>query len=149
MTVETDTHQWAYAMSVELLLDELAPHLSLPVEVSAQVRVESGELGCLVVARDLKTQLGPMPPNAGPGTHTIRLIWDTGDGPAQLVFRNHGAGGSRCVFTVESIRLSPAPAGAAHAQSRLHEVIDGDSGRIDLAKVRQALAVSTRPSVHG
>src|SRR5262249_18416640 len=79
LTVESSPRQWEYAVSLRLELDRFAPQVvRLPVKVSATVTVDSGELGCLIVGDDWTTLLGRMPPDAGPGSHTIDVTWEHG-----------------------------------------------------------------------
>lgn len=139
LTVETSPLQWAYAVSVRLALPENSPHFAqLPIRVSARVSVESGQLGCLLAGDDWETLLGRMPPTVGAGRYTIDLIWEQGH-VANLVFRNHGPGNRSCVFTVESVQLSPAPAGWDPHRSQIDDVVELGGSRLDLSKLRKAI----------
>jgi SAM-dependent methyltransferase len=139
LTVESSPKQWEYAVSVPLALTEQAPHLvRLPVQVAVTVAVQSGELGCLLVADDWTTLLARTPPTAGPGPHTIELIWEHGDGLAHLVFRNHGGDHIPCVFRVESIQITHAPSDPF--SRRLEDVLEAGGRRLDVAKLRAAIA---------
>jgi SAM-dependent methyltransferase len=140
LTVESSPKQWEYAVSVPLSLAELAPQLQrLPVQVSAVVSVQSGELGCLLVADDWTTLLGSVPPNAGPGTHSVDILWEHGEGRAHLVFRNHGADHVPCVFEVKSIQITDAPTDVLDPAPRLKDMLDSDGRRLDVAKIRAAV----------
>ncbi len=141
LTVESSPQQWAYAVSVRLALDEHAPQLvELPVQVSAKVTVDSGELGCLLVADDWTTLLGSVPRVAGPGRHTVDLIWEHGDGVANLVFRNNGPGNRPCVFGVHSVEIGSAPADPLVHSLRLQDVTEPGGRRLDVSKLKDAVA---------
>jgi SAM-dependent methyltransferase len=138
LTVETSPQQWEYAISLRLELAALSAKLSrLPLKVSAAVTVLSGELGCLLVADDWTTPLGRVPPNVRPGTGMVELIWEHGDGNANLVFRNHGANHLPCVFRVESVELSDAPRDLF--VRRLDDVLEPGGRRLDVRKLQVAI----------
>jgi SAM-dependent methyltransferase len=140
LTVESSPLQWDYAVSVRLALDEHAPKvLQLPVKVSAEVIVDQGELGCLLVGEDWTTLLGSVPPTAGPGQHTVDLMWERGNGVANLVFRNHGANNRSCVFRVESVHLASPPADPFVHSLQLQDVIEPGGGRLDVGKLKEAV----------
>jgi len=139
LTVESSPAQWAYAISVPLTSgDNATDGVQLPMSVSITAHVETGELECLLVADDWDTLLGSVPPAVGPGRHHVNLPWERGAGAAHLVFRNHTPGGRPCVFTVDSVELSPPPSEAPPATSRLDEVLSDDLQHIDIAKLRRA-----------
>jgi SAM-dependent methyltransferase len=146
LVVETGGSQWHYAISVPLSLEAPEGPLNLPVSVAIDVTVESGRLGCLLVAHDWVTQLAPGPRSVGPGRHHLDLIWERGDGVANLVFRNDTGGNRACVFRVESVGLSttlPRSSGTAGFVDVLRE-----GGRqLDVARLRQA--VSEANQIHG
>ena len=158
LRIETSPGQWAYAVSVPITLaGRRAPFDRLPLQVSVRVRVESGFLGCLLVGDDWTTLYCRTPVTAGPDQGTADLVWEQGDQRAHLVFRNHGAEGLPCVFTVEAVTLAPAPPEQPppeplslseppdHA-SRLDTVLTEGGRRLDIARLRGAIE---RPERHG
>jgi SAM-dependent methyltransferase len=102
LTIQSSPRQWQYAVSVSLPAREL----DLPLTVSATVSVESGELGCLLVARDMTTLVGGIPLSVRGGRHTIDLLLEQKSDAAHLVFRNTGSTNEPCVFTVESVVIA-------------------------------------------
>jgi SAM-dependent methyltransferase len=139
LTFESTPQPWAYTASVPLALEEYASkQVDLPIKVSAKVTVDDGTLGCLLVADDWVTLLGGMPPAMGPGRHTVNVIWERGDGRANLVFRNHAAN-QPCVFRVESVQVEPAPPDPLTRILQLEDVMDNSLERIDVAKLQKAV----------
>ena len=139
LTFESTPQQWAYTVSVPLALNRHAAQpIDLPIKVSADVTVDNGTLGCLLVADDWVTMLGSVPPSMGPGHHTVNMIWERGDG-ANLVFRNH-TDNKPCVFRVDSVHVEPAPPDPLTRILKLEDVTDPSGTRIDIAKLQQAVA---------
>jgi SAM-dependent methyltransferase len=140
LTFESRPQIWDYAVSLPLTLDECsARQIDLPIKVSADVTVDDGTLGCLIVGDDWVTMLGDLMPSVGPGRHTIELLWERGDGRARLVFRNHGEG-RPCVFHVQSVQVEPAPPDPFIRVLQLEDVVDANGTGIDVAKLQQAVA---------
>jgi len=123
---------------VRLALADYEPSLArLPLLVSANVTVESGTLGCLLVGEDWTTVLGPEALPVGPGSHTVYLVWERGD-VGNLTFRNAGADG-RCVFTIAAVRVAPAPADAFRSLPRTQEVPEPWRGPMHLHNLAEHL----------
>jgi SAM-dependent methyltransferase len=140
LRVETSSQQWDYAISLPLALADHAPGVRrLPVTIAADVAVESGELGCLIVEPDWRTLAGPVPPTVGQGHHVVTLTWERSGARANLVFRNHGDRDTPCVFTVEGIRLFPGPADPFASSRMMDAVIEPDGKRINLSRLEAAL----------
>ena len=146
LVVQTSGLQWHYAISVPLSLEAPEGPLALPVGVTIDVTVESGRLGCLLVAHDWLTQLAPTLRSVGPGRHRIDLVWERGDGVANLVFRNDTAGNRSCVFRLDSVDLTttlPQSLGTAG----LADVLTDSGRQLDVARLRQAVAEANK--IHG
>jgi SAM-dependent methyltransferase len=140
LTVETPPAQWSYSVSVPLRggLHPRGP-LRLPVKVLATVSVQSGELGCLLVAPDWTTLLGPLSSPVGPGLHTIALLLERESDKPYLAFRNAGSSNRPCVFTVESVSLSPDHGDSFQWTGGLDDVMDGTPPRIFIPKLLAAV----------
>jgi len=140
LSVETGPAQWEYAVSVAVTLTgRQAPLDRLPLQLSISVHVESGTLGCLLVGDDWKTLCCRSPVTLAPGRRRAELVWEGPPGRAHLVFRNHGAGGLPCVFTVESVELGPVQPDAFDYSARLDAVRTDDGQSLDIARLREAV----------
>jgi 2-polyprenyl-3-methyl-5-hydroxy-6-metoxy-1,4-benzoquinol methylase len=137
LRVESIPAQWSYTISVQVPLSAI--DVPLPLLISADVTVEHGSVGACLVGGDLTTMLARIPLPVTAGRHRLELILEQAAESARLVFRNHTAGGHPCVFTVESISVSPAPPEGLALPSRLHEVTEGSARRIDIAKLARAI----------
>jgi hypothetical protein len=113
--------------------------LVLPAKVSASVKVQSGELGCLLVADDFTTILARVPPPVRGGHHTVDLVLDTSVDVANLVFRNVASDNRPCVFTVESISISPDSGDRGERSLALDDLLEGNPPRLDVAKLHDAV----------
>jgi SAM-dependent methyltransferase len=137
LTVESPPEQWAYAISLPLP-PEAPRALRAPLKVSASVVVESGELGCLIVAHDWRTVLGGMTPPARAGHHTLELFLEQEPDGAHLVFRNSGAGNTPCVFTVESVSIAPDQGDRLKWSLDLTDILEGTPPRINMPRLHDA-----------
>lgn len=141
LTVESAPEQWAYAASVKLKLPtgkQASARGDLTVVV--EVDVQSGELGCLLVAEDWTTMVGPVPSGKGPGRHTIRLLREPGEGSTHLVFRNNTPGNRPCSFVVQAIHFSPGR--RIPGDSQMDAVCDIASQTIDVGRLHAAATSS-------
>ena len=140
LKVETTAQQWDYAISLPLrLADHSARLRGLPVDVTARVTVESGELGCLIVGTDWRSLAGASPPTVGEGTHLVQLKWERFGEHAHLVFRNHGGRNLPCVFTVHAVELAQGPTDPFFPAGLLDRVVASDEQRIDVARLSDAI----------
>src|SRR5581483_3309372 len=138
LTFESTPQQWAYTASVPLALEEYTSQaIDLPIRISADVTVDGGTLGCLLVAEDWVTLLGSTPPSMGPGRHRVNVIWERGTSVANLVFRNHSEN-QPTVFRVESVQVEPAPPDPLTRILQLEDVMDATGTKIDVAKLQDA-----------
>jgi SAM-dependent methyltransferase len=139
LKVETSPRQWDYAISLPLKLVDL-PHVQrLPIDVTATVTVESGDLGCLIVGTDWQALAGAAPPTVTQGRHAVSLKWERFGENANLVFRNHGDRNSPCVFTVHSVELAPGPDDPFVPTRLFDNVLTPDGKQLDLGKLRTAI----------
>jgi len=134
LAVESAPDRWAYAVSVPLTRQESN---AFPLRVTANVVVEAGVLGCLIVANDWTTLLGTPSPSIGVGRSTVELTWEQGD-VAQLVFRNHGMHGRPCSFVVEGVWVSPLPEGVAQHSLQMDEIMESDGRALSVARLHDA-----------
>jgi hypothetical protein len=143
LTVETPAAQWSYSVSVPLRAG-IHPNgpLHLPVVVSADVSVHSGELGCILVGPDWKTLLGPLAPPVASGHHKISLLLEHANENPYMVFRNAGRGNHPCVCTINSVSLSPDQGDSLQWVSSLDDVMEGTPPRISMEKLRAAIVRS-------
>ena len=138
LTVESGGECWSYAVSTKLKLSANPPELrALPLQVVAKVVVESGVLGCLLVADDWTTLVGTPAPPCGPGINLFELAWEQDD-VARLVFRNQSPRGP-CVFTVEQVSVSALPGGVKQNSTQLEEILEAEGRHLNLAKLRAAV----------
>jgi hypothetical protein len=140
LTVQSSPHQWHYAVSVALR-DAIAAFqpLVFPARVSASVNVQSGELGCLLVADDFTTLLARVPAPVRAGHHTVDLVLEKDVDVANLVFRNVAADNRPCVFTVESVSISPESGAGLKSSLTLDDLLEGRPPRLDVAKLHEAV----------
>jgi len=138
LTVESSSRQWAYAVSVALSSPSPGG-VQPPLKVVAEVSVESGELGCLLVDRDLKTLLGDMAPAVGAGSHTIELFLERGAEVVLLVFRNAGAGDRPCIFTVKSVVTSLDHGDRLRWSVGLADIMEGHPPRLSVERLQRAV----------
>jgi SAM-dependent methyltransferase len=140
LTVETPAAQWSYSVSIPLRggIQPRGP-LQLPVKVVTTVSVESGELGCLLIGPDWTTLLGHLPSPVGPGQHTINLLLERESPKPYLAFRNASASNSPCVFTIQSVVLSPDHGDSLQWTSSLEDVLEGTPPRIVIQKLLAAI----------
>jgi SAM-dependent methyltransferase len=140
LTVETPAAQWSYSVSVPLKRG-VRPNgpLDLPVKVLATVSVHSGELGCLLVGQDWTTLLGQLAPPVGWGHHTIALHLEREADAPYLVFRNAGGGNRPCMFTVESVSLSPDHGDSIQWTSGLEDLLEGTPPRVVVSRLLAAV----------
>ena len=134
LTIESGRKQWGYAMSVPLELPDQRP----PVVIALHLAVEQGLVGALVVASDLQTAIGRMPPPAGPGRHVVEIVLETFVSGARLVLRNNTVGDVSCVFTLEGIEVRPASPAALSIDVRLRAVTQGHPLRLNLELLRRS-----------
>lgn len=140
LVVESSPRQWDFAASLRLVsATNGSPIEDLPVMVSAEVVVETGELGCLLVGEDWNMLLGLPAHTVGPGTHKVDLIWERGNDGASLVFRNNGADNRPCVFTVTSVELVPVSRDPFGYMTRIQDVLEPGERRLDLSRLKRAL----------
>jgi predicted O-methyltransferase YrrM len=140
LKVATSPRQWDYAISLPLKLADL-PHLPrLPADITAKVTVESGELGLLIVGTDWQALAAAAPPMVSHGTHVVSLKWERFGEHAHLVFRNHGAFSTPCVFTVHSVELAAGPEDPFVPTRLFDNVLTPDGKQLDLGKLRRAVA---------
>jgi hypothetical protein len=138
LTVESADECWSYAVSTKLKLSANPPQLrALPLKVVAKVVVESGVLGCLLVADDWTTLVGTPAPPCGPGVNLFELAWEQDD-VARLVFRNQSPRGP-CVFIVEQVSVSALPEGVKQNSTQLDEILEVEGRYLNLAKLRAAV----------
>ena len=149
LTVESGLKQWSYAISLPLELPGQQP----PVVIATQLDVQQGLVGALVVASDLETVLGRIPPAAGPGRHVVEIVLETLTPGARLVLRNNTDGDTSCVFTLDSIEVRPAPSYPSSTDVRLRTVTEGHPRQLSLALLhRSSLRVAganERTAHHG
>ena len=136
LMVESGTKQWGYTLSFPVELGDHHP----PVIIATRLSVREGMVGALVVASDLKTIVARVPPPAGPGQHRLEIVLESFTPGSRLALRNNTPGDRPCVFTLDGIDVRPAPPNALSAASLLRTVTDGDPPRLNLAKLRRALA---------
>ena len=136
LVVESLPDRWVYTVSFPLQTSQASSGSTLPLVVTADVTVHEGELGALLVAKDLTTPIARLPPAVGTGRHTIELLLEAAEPLSLLVFRNHTRGSRSCVFTVESVSLRPATSEALAFQTSLSHVTTGEPPRIDIGKLR-------------
>jgi SAM-dependent methyltransferase len=140
LTVETPPAQWSYAVSIPLR-NGLRPRgpLALPVKVLASVSVQSGELGCLLIGPDWTTLLGESPAPVGPGQHTISLLLERESPKPYLAFRNTSSLNRPCVFTVQSVVLSPDHGDSLQWTAGLEDMMEGSPPRIAIRRLIAAI----------
>ena len=145
LTVESAPEQWAYAISVSLR-DALATGPPrMPFTVSTKVTVHSGQLQSLLTAQDLKTPLGPLPPVVSAGSHTLDMLFERDGKAPRLVFRNAGSERQPCVFTVESISISPDEGDSLKWSIGLSDIARGTPPRIAIDDLHRAVVNRDQP----
>lgn len=139
ITITTDAGQWWYAAGFRLetkALRRWPPNAPLLIRVEAAV--QTGRIGALFVADDLKEVLGTTDEKTpADGDGTLEVVVDPAPRSGWLILRNTAPSGKASRCQVRAIRTFQASRETADSASRLAEVM-GSGTTIDMAKLAAA-----------
>jgi SAM-dependent methyltransferase len=140
IAITTDAGQWWYAAGFRLetkALRRWPPNTPLLIRV--ETTVQTGRIGAVFVADDLKQVLGTTDEKtSADGDCTLEIVVDPTPSSGWLILRNNAPSGKASRCELRAIRTFQAGRETASSASRLAEVMSSGSTTIDMAKLAAA-----------